>query len=134
MKLRAIIAVVALASLAGFGVGCGSSDGDSSGAPSHLSDAGKRGYELATTNRCASCHSLDGAASVGPTWQGLAGSERTLSDGSTVMADTAYLTRAIADPRAEQVEGYPSQMPTYRFLSDEEVADIVVYIQELDET
>lgn len=132
MKLRAIVAVVALASLVG--VGCGSSDGDSSGAPSNLSDAGKRGYELATTNNCASCHSLDGAPGVGPTWQGLAGSERTMSDGSTVVADTAYLTRAIADPRAEQVEGYPSQMPTYRFFTDEDVAAVVAYIQELDET
>lgn len=133
MKLRALVVAVALTSLVGLGTGCGSSD-SSSGAPSHLSDAGKRGYELVTTNRCTSCHTIDGGAGAGPTWKGLAGSERTLSDGSTVVADTAYLTRAIVDPKAEKVEGYPSQMPTFRFLTAAEVADIVVYIQELDES
>lgn len=133
MTLRAIVAAMALASLVILGASCGSSDGDSSGGPSHLSDAGKRGFDLVETNRCTSCHTLDGGAGSAPTWQGLAGSEVTLSDGSTVVADTAYLTRAIADPRAEQVDGYPSQMPMFRFLADEDVADIVVYIQELDE-
>lgn len=133
MTSRTIVVVVALAALVGLGTGCGSSDGGSS-APAGLSEAGERGYELATTNRCASCHTVDGGAGAGPTWQGLAGSERTLDDGTTVVADTAYLTRAIADPRAEQLDGYPSQMPTFRFLTAEEVADIVVYIQELDQT
>lgn len=130
MKLRVIVAAVALAALVG--TGCGSSDSDSSGAPSNLSEAGERGFELITTNRCTSCHTVDGGAGVGPTWKGLAGSERTLSDGSTVVADADYLTRAIVDPRAEQVEGYPTQMPLYRFFSDQDVADVVAYLQELD--
>ena len=134
MRLRVIVATVALVALGGFGTGCGSSDSGSSGAPSNLSEAGERGFDLVATSRCTSCHTVDGGAGVGPTWKGLAGSERTMSDGSTVVADTAYLTRAIADPRAEQVEGYPSQMPTFRYLTADQVSDIVVYLQELDET
>ena len=133
MKRRVIVATVALLALVGAGTGCGSSDGDSSGAPSNLSEAGARGFELAATSRCTSCHTVDGGAGVGPTWKGLAGSERTLSDGSTVVADTDYLTRAIVDPRSEQVEGYPSQMPLFRYLTADDVADIVVYLEELDE-
>ncbi|HEX6662151.1 MAG TPA: cytochrome c [Gaiellaceae bacterium] len=65
-----------------------------------------RGKELFTADGCASCHSLDGAAGVGPTVKDLAGSRVQLSDGSTVTADDAYLAKAITDPDAEIVKGY----------------------------
>ena len=47
-----------------------------------------------------------------------------LADGTVVVADTAYLTRAIADPSAELVADYNLKMPANR-LSDAEIADIV---------
>jgi cytochrome c2 len=65
-----------------------------------------RGKQLFTADGCASCHSLDGAAGVGPTVKGLAGKRTQLSDGSTVTADDAYLAKAITDPDAEIVKGY----------------------------
>ncbi|HEX6723897.1 MAG TPA: cytochrome c [Gaiella sp.] len=65
-----------------------------------------RGEELWSSTGCAGCHSLDGAAGVGPTMQGLAGSTVTLDDGSTVTADDAYLERAILDPDAQISEGF----------------------------
>lgn len=65
-----------------------------------------RGEELWSSTGCAGCHSLDGAAGVGPTMQGLAGSKVTLDDGSTVTADDAYLERAIVDPDAQVPEGF----------------------------
>jgi cytochrome c2 len=65
-----------------------------------------RGEELWSSTGCAGCHSLDGAAGVGPTMQGLAGSTVTLDDGSTVTADDAYLEQAIVDPDAQVSEGY----------------------------
>ena len=37
------------------------------------------------------CHSIDGSASIGPTWHGLYGKEETLVDGSKVLVDDAYL-------------------------------------------
>lgn len=71
-----------------------------------------RGEQLFTADGCASCHSLDGTTSVGPTMQGLAGSTVTLSDGSTATADDAYLTRSITDPDAEIAKGFqPGIMP-----------------------
>ena len=65
-----------------------------------------RGNQLFTADGCTSCHSLDGAAGVGPTVKGLAGNRVQLSDGSTVTADDAYLAKAITDPDAEIVKGY----------------------------
>ena len=64
-------------------------------------------------------------------WIGLAGSDVELADGTVVVADTAYLTRAIADPSAELVAGYNLKMPANR-LSDAEIADIVAFIETLD--
>jgi len=58
---------------------------------------------------------------------GLAGSQVTLADGSTLVADTAYLTRAIANPSADLVADYNLKMPA-NSLSEAEIADIVAYI------
>jgi cytochrome c oxidase subunit 2 len=65
-----------------------------------------RGKTLYTANGCSACHSLSGAAGVGPTLKGLAGSQVTLSDGSTVTASDAYLGQSISSPDAQIVKGY----------------------------
>ena len=65
-----------------------------------------RGQQLYTADACSSCHSLTGANGVGPTFKGLAGSTVTLSDGSTIRADDAYLAKSITDPDAEIVKGF----------------------------
>jgi cytochrome c2 len=67
-----------------------------------------RGKLLFTSDGCSACHSLNGSAGAGPTLQGVAGSSVTLSDGSTVTADDAYLARSLTDPDAEVVKGYGS--------------------------
>lgn len=59
---------------------------------------------------CLTCHTTDGEESTGPTWQGLFGSEVTLTDGTAVVADEEYLRRAIVDPAAEVVDGYQPVM------------------------
>jgi cytochrome c oxidase subunit 2 len=64
------------------------------------------GKRLFTADACASCHSLTGASGEGPTVKGLAGSMVELSNGRSVTADDAYLTKAITDPDAELVKGY----------------------------
>ena len=43
---------------------------------------------------------------VGPKFVGLYGSQVTLDDGSTVVADDAYIRRSITDPDAQRVAGY----------------------------
>lgn len=75
-----------------------------------------RGREIAHRRGCVACHSLDGAIGTGPSFLHLYGSERRLVDGRHVVADDAYLTRAMALPNADVVLGYPAIMPTYQGL------------------
>jgi len=49
----------------------------------------------------------------------------------TVTADSAYLTRAIREPTAEVVVGYPPAMPPYAGLTDSEVAALITWIESL---
>ena len=88
------------------------------------------GEQLSRSAGCAGCHGANFGGGAGPSWVGLAGSEQALADGTTVVADTAYLTRAIADPSAEVVAGYTLRMPANN-LSDAEIADIVAFIETL---
>lgn len=110
-----------------FSTACGSGSSD------EFSEAAARGRRVSTSKGCASCHGVDGQGGVGPAWIGLADSEVTLADGTTVVADDAYLTRAIKDPGAQMVAGYAVQMPS-NGLSDAEVADVIAYIRELGDT
>jgi mono/diheme cytochrome c family protein len=71
-----------------------------------------RGKSLYTSDSCSSCHSLSGSPGAGPSFKGLAGSSVTLSDGTTVTADDAYLEQSITAPDAQIVKGYqPGIMP-----------------------
>ncbi len=94
----------------------------------------ERGAQLVEEQGCLSCHSVDGSDLVGPTWLGLFGSERQLEDGSTVMADEAYIRNAILEPGMQVVVGHPNIMPpAYTFLSDEDIDAIIEYIKSLGE-
>lgn len=81
---------------------------------------------------CYSCHTADGSRSEGPSWKDLAGSEVTLADGTTVVADEAYLRRAMLEPGAEVVAGFQPSMPTVE-LTDAQVDRLVAYIQSLSD-
>ena len=92
------------------------------------------GASLVRAIGCEACHSADGTDGIGPTWQGVYLSQVTLADGSTVLADDAYLLRAIVDPNAEVVEGYEAglmQADLDTLLSREELLAIVAYIKSL---
>jgi len=105
---------------------CGGEPSNSSGGvPGDLD-----GRQVAIENGCAACHGSDGQGGVGPTWIGLAGSTVELDDGSTVVADTDYLTRAIVDPAAEIRPGWSVNMPQRTF-EPGEVEAMVEYIQSL---
>jgi cytochrome c oxidase subunit 2 len=97
-------------------------------------DPVSRGKELAEKNGCLGCHSTDGSRRVGPTLKGLMGSERTVvRDGQTVKvpADANYLIKAIREPSAEVVEGYPAAMPPYPGLSDEDIKALQAWLDTL---
>ena len=91
------------------------------------------GESTAQAAGCQACHSTDGGKSVGPTWKGLFGSERTLTDGSTVVADEDYLKESILDPKAKTVAGFPDIMPDNfgDTLTELDVASLVAYIRSL---
>ena len=89
------------------------------------------GEQIALDAGCMACHTTDGSDAVGPTWLGLAGSERTLTSGETVIADDAYLRNSIVDPDSQIVEGFTAgQMPnTYEDdLSADDIDAIVDFI------
>jgi cytochrome c oxidase subunit II len=92
-----------------------------------LSPAARLGLEEAQRAGCAGCHGLDFTGGVAPALVGLAGSTVELDDGSTVVADRAYLTESIVAPGAKRVRGATLQMPTVS-LSDEQVAKIVDWL------
>jgi cytochrome c oxidase subunit 2 len=100
------------------------------GGADDLSPLAAEGAQLVRTEGCTACHGDRGQGGVGPGWVGLHGSEVQLADGSVVIADDAYLTRAITDPGAEQVAGYDVVMPE-NDLDGDQVAAIVAYLRTL---
>ncbi len=62
------------------------------------------------------------------------GSERTVTkDGQTIkmMADSAYLSRALREPGAEVTDGYPPAMPPYPGLSDDDIKALQSWLETL---
>lgn len=80
---------------------------------------------------CVACHSTAGARSVGPPVDGLVGTTATLTNGTTVPRDAAYLRRAIVEPGAEIVAGYGNTMPAYAQLASRDVDALVAYLESL---
>src|SRR5512139_1607554 len=75
-----------------------------------------RGQALVAASGCAACHSITGAAGIGPTWFGLFGSQVPISGDGTVTADEAYIHESIKAPQAKIVRGFENQlMPNYGF-------------------
>jgi len=90
-----------------------------------------RGKDLSVRLGCAACHTTTGAASLGPTWKGLAGSSVRLADGTTVVADRDYLVSSILDPGAQRVAGFNLPMPRIK-IDAEDAAAIAAYIESLE--
>lgn len=90
-----------------------------------------RGKALVAANGCAACHSINGAAGIGPTWFGLYGRQERMTDGTVITVDDAYIHESIKAPQAKIVAGFENQlMPVYDF-NDEQIADIIAYIKTL---
>jgi cytochrome c oxidase subunit 2 len=87
-----------------------------------------------TAKGCVACHSVDGKPKVGPTLKALFGREQqVLAAGipRNVRVDEAYVRRAITDPSAEVVHGYPKAMPQVP-LTEQELTDILTYLKTLN--
>jgi cytochrome c oxidase subunit II len=90
------------------------------------------GKRIAMAQGCVKCHSLDGEPHIGPTWLDLYRRRETLDNGQVVIADEAYLTDSMIDPRGKIVRGYKPVMPTYKGkLAAPEAAALVEFIKSL---
>lgn len=92
-------------------------------------DLGKMVWEK---KGCNACHTIDGRPSVGPSWKGTFGSQVSLTDGSAVPMDAAYIRTAIMEPQKQMRPGFPPSMPTYAGqLSEAEVNGVAAFIESL---
>jgi cytochrome c oxidase subunit 2 len=90
------------------------------------------GQKLAESAGCFKCHSTDGSPHIGPTWLDMYMRKETLQNGQVQLADEAYITESMMDPKAKQVKGYQLVMPSYHGrLEGPESAAIVEYIKSL---
>ncbi len=90
------------------------------------------GERLYRVRGCAQCHTVDGKASVGPTFQGVFGHEQALKSGDRVMADENYVRESILEPQAKIVAGFEPVMPTFKGkLSDREISAVIEYLKTL---
>jgi cytochrome c oxidase subunit II len=89
------------------------------------------GAQLFAQFRCDNCHHSDPGARA-PPLGGVYGSEVPLQDGSTAIADEAYLRESILNPAAKIVAGYRNEMPTFAGqLGEEDVMHLIAYIKSL---
>jgi len=80
---------------------------------------------------CNACHMNPAVGNQYPDLRGLYGSEVKLKDGTTVVADEAYLRESIINPNKQIVAGYPPTMPPYGYLKEEQINQLIAYIKSL---
>ncbi len=90
----------------------------------------QEGADLYQQQACGTCH---GAVNTtrGPSLVGIYGTKRALSNGTYAVADDDYLRRALVNPDAEVSKGWPSLMPNYSNLTEEQILALVAYMKEL---
>jgi len=102
-------------------------------------DVGKTVWQA----KCATCHTIDGGVSVGPTWLDDYGYPVTFTDGTTMLqADIDkdpllwdnYIRESIILPGAKVREGYTNSMPSFDGqMSEVEMRGLIAYIRHLSD-
>lgn len=92
----------------------------------------QRGRRLVEQFGCLQCHGLVNGRQVGPPLTGLFGKPVPLADGSTIIADLAYIRESLRNPNAKIHAGYEPTMPSYRErLAPEQLLEVVAYIRSI---
>ncbi|MEO6965547.1 MAG: cytochrome c oxidase subunit II [Acidobacteriaceae bacterium] len=92
----------------------------------------QNGERLFAVMGCNACHTGESSAR-GPNLYGLYGSRVRMSDGSTIVANDAYLREKILNPSLHVPEGYVPIMPTFQGqINEEGLIELVEYIKSLD--
>ncbi len=92
----------------------------------------QNGERLFASMGCNACHNGT-AAARGPSLAGVYGSHLTLSNGSQVLVNEAYLRDSILNPSQHVTAGFAPIMPTYQGqISEDGLIDLVEYIKTLN--
>ncbi|MFN7133465.1 MAG: cytochrome c oxidase subunit II, partial [Myxococcales bacterium] len=92
----------------------------------------QQGERVAVQLGCLKCHTTDGEPHIGPTFLDLYGRNVRLASGQSIVADDAYLTESMMDPRAKLVAGYEPVMPTFQGrIAGAEGAALIEFIKSL---
>jgi cytochrome c oxidase subunit 2 len=99
---------------------------------------GSEGLKIMINQGCNACHSSDGSKIVGPSYLHLFGEKQiVISQGKEVevTVNEEYIKKALYDPNAEVVKGYPKDlMQSYKdVLKDDDIAKIIEYLKSLNE-
>ncbi len=89
------------------------------------------GEKLFAEKACSTCHIGNGTGRA-PSLNGVYGGTVRLADGSTVVADEAYIRESILVPSAKIVAGYQPLMPAFQGqLTEEQILSLTAYIKSL---
>ena len=92
----------------------------------------QNGERLFASMGCNACHSGN-ASARGPNLANVYNTRIRLTDGSTVVANEAYIRETILNPSTQVPAGYAPIMPTYQGqISEDGLIDLVEYIKTLD--
>ena len=102
-----------------------------------LSGGGEMGSFAATGQKlfqelgCTTCHRFD-TQGRGPNLVGVYGKPVLLSDGTTVVADDAYVRTAILNPGAQVVAGFQPIMPSFQgIVTEDQLLSLIAYVKSL---
>jgi cytochrome c oxidase subunit 2 len=90
-----------------------------------------QGAKLFVSYGCSGCHGSH-AVQRAPSLDGIYGHAVALSDGTTVMADDAYIRDSILIPRKQVAAGYAPIMPSFSGqVSEDDLVRLVAYVKSL---
>ncbi len=132
---KGFMKIVLVAMLILFLTAC-SSSGEPSGFAALPAGDAAQGAQLfvATTGGapvCSTCHTIDGTASIGPSFQNYAVNAPVADAGTASLAEYTY--SSITQPAAYIVSGFSNTMYSQygRQLTPQQIADLIAYLQTL---
>lgn len=92
----------------------------------------EQGRRIAEAFGCIACHSTDGSLRVGPSWKGLFGQTVPLANGSSAVADAAFIRAHLRPHPGALVRGFAGGMPDYSAqVTADQASSLVDYIASL---
>ncbi len=91
-----------------------------------------KGLKIMEANGCLNCHSMEDQVKQGPPLNGIFGQERivfTKSGKKKIIVNEEYIKMSILHPDAEIVEGFGNWMPPTKYITEEEIDEIIKLIK-----